>query len=42
VIDNHFTGFNYCIKSFSHVVKPKVGDTLVELKALKQRWQTLA
>lgn len=37
VIDNHFTGFNYCIKSFSHVVKPKVGDTLEELKLLKQK-----
>lgn len=37
VIDNHFTGFNYCITSFSHVVKPKVGDTLVELKSLKQK-----
>ena len=28
VIDNHFTGFNHCIKSFSSVIKPKVGDTL--------------
>jgi hypothetical protein len=37
VIDNHFTGFNYCIKSFSHVVKPQVGDTLEELKLLKQK-----
>jgi hypothetical protein len=37
VIDNHFTGFNYCIKSFSHVVKPKVGDTLEQLKLLKQK-----
>ena len=37
VIDNHFTGFNHCIKSFSSVIKPKVGDTLEQLKLLSQK-----
>lgn len=37
VIDNYFHGFNYCIKSFTSVIKPKVGESLDELHMLKQK-----
>eukprot|EP01052_Picozoa_sp_SAG31_P002758 SAG31_NODE_99_length_25388_cov_12.710507_14_plen_279_part_00 len=35
VIDNYFHGFNYCIKSFTSVIKPKFDESLDEMHRLK-------